>query len=363
MKLKNIIKTIFPIGMLFCQANLIAQEDTTALNKSEWEIFPIINYDTDVGFGYGAKGFFYNFLGNDESFDLTAYNSTKGERWYRLVYSIPDMQRRQGKKYDAAFDLIIDYDKWINYLYYFDSTDPYNFNFLSRENDENEFEKYTREPIEISAIFSRAFTSDFIAELGLKYKSISCYQFDPNGDLRYQKFSNVQHLSLVFNFRLDTRTNFINPPKGILLQISNEYARDILDQEQSFFRVGFTFQSYLKIYYPELVLASRLMLQTETDAAYQNLLSIGGNKSVRGLPQDRYLSHSFILLNEELRFPFWWRFGGILGIDIGNSSSTPEWILNPVAGLRFYMDNFIVRADVGFGKETTGFYVNFGHLF
>jgi hypothetical protein len=27
------------------------------------------------------------------------------------------------------------------------------------------------------------------------------------------------------------------------------------------------------------------------------------------------------------------------------------------------MDTFVVRADIGFGKETTGFYLNFGQLF
>jgi hypothetical protein len=34
-----------------------------------------------------------------------------------------------------------------------------------------------------------------------------------------------------------------------------------------------------------------------------------------------------------------------------------------VAGLRFYMNTFVVRCDVGFGKETTGLYFNFGQVF
>jgi hypothetical protein len=37
--------------------------------------------------------------------------------------------------------------------------------------------------------------------------------------------------------------------------------------------------------------------------------------------------------------------------------------VNSLVGLRFSMDTFVVRADLGFGKETTGFYLNFGHLF
>ncbi len=77
------------------------------------EPFPILSYDTDAGLGYGAKGFFLNLLGLNESFDLTFFNSTKGERWYRFVFSMPDFELRQGKNYPAAFDLIVDYDKYI----------------------------------------------------------------------------------------------------------------------------------------------------------------------------------------------------------------------------------------------------------
>jgi len=90
---------------------------------------------------------------------------------------------------------------------------------------------------------------------------------------------------------------------------------------------------------------------------------LGGNNSIRGIPQDRYFSESYILLNEEVGIPIWWRFGGVLGFDTGNSKTTPDWIINTVVGIRFYMDNFIVRADFGIGAESTGFYFNFGHLF
>ena len=326
-----------------------AQGETNNMNESEWEAFPILNYDTDVGFGYGAKGFFYNFLQQGESFDLIAYNSTKGERWYKLVYSVPDMQRRQGKKYDLAFDLIVDYDKWINFTFYNDG-------------DEQD-EKYIREPIEISSVISHAFTTDLAAEIGLLYKSVSCYRFDPQGKLKDLNPTNVQHISILLNFRLDTRTNFINPQNGIFLQLSNQYAKDILNKKQSFFRIGLTFQSYTPLIFSNLIYASRINLQIQTNTSYQNQLPIGGNSSVRGLPQDRYLANSFILLNQELRFPIFWRFNGIVGVDIGNGKTTPGWIVNPVLGLRFNMNNFIVRADLGFGKESTGFYFNFGHLF
>jgi len=74
-------------------------------------------------------------------------------------------------------------------------------------------------------------------------------------------------------------------------------------------------------------------------------------------------------VNSEVRFPIHWRFGGVLSIDaartfnpLGNVALR-DWAYNSVVGLRFYMDTFVVRADLGFGAETTGFYLNFGQLF
>ena len=332
-----------------------AQKDS--LNNSEIELFPILNYDSDAGFGYGGKGFLYNFLGGEESFDITLYNSTKGERWYRVVFSTPDIQRRQGTKYPIAFDLTFDYDKWINYKFY--ST---YYNYQSGTNTDFS-ENYVREPIELTAMFSRGLAKDFVAELGARFKNISCYNFDSTGLLQYRTQTDVKYLSLIFNFRWDTRTNFINPQNGFVLEIDNEYSPDLLKHGNSFYKLGILEQHYITLFKPNIVWANRIILQFITDVAYQLKIPLGGNNTVRGLPQDRYLSTSTALINSEFRFPIWKRVGGIAGVDIGNGNTTPKWIINPVIGLRFYMDNFVVRFDVGFGSESTGIYFNFGHIF
>jgi hypothetical protein len=351
------------IIFIICCLNIIvrAQEDYSKDQKSDWEVLPILNYDSDVGFGYGIKGFFYDQFNHNESFDITLYNSTKGERWYQLAYSVPDRQRRQGKKYDLAFDLTVDYDKWINYQFYRDNFDP---GLLNRNKTlAGEFEKYIREPVEVNAIFSRAFTKDFIAELGISFKSVSCYNFESDGILKNLIPSSVKHISFMFNFGLDTRIDFNNPSEGIVLKINNKIARDVSNNNESYFELSLRFQSYVEIFVPQLIFASRVILETQTETSYQNHLSLGGNSSLRGIPQDRHLSSSLLLWNSELRIQLWWRIGGIVGVDIGNSSSTPQWIINPVIGLRLIMDNFVARVDLGIGKESAGFYLNFGHLF
>ncbi len=148
-----------------------------------------------------------------------------------------------------------------------------------------------------------------------------------------------------------------------MLEIDNEYSPDLFKQEYPFYKLGILGQHYITLFKPNFVWANRIILQTITDVTYQLQLPIGGNNTVRGIPQDRYLSISTALVNSEFRFPIWKRLAGIAGVDIGNNNSTPNWIINPVIGLRFFMDNFVVRFDVGFGSETTGIYFNFGNIF
>jgi outer membrane protein assembly factor BamA len=368
--LSNLICKGFILLLILFPKTIKAQRDS--VSDSDLELFPIVNYDSDAGFGYGAKAFLFNQMGLKESYDLILYNSTKGERWYRFVFSIMDIQKRQGQKYSLALDLIVDYDKWINYRYY-------GVEYFYERDSLLEYETYTREPIEISTVISSAFTKTFVVNVGLKYRTISSYNFDTNGEL--QKFDDsfnnrfINTLSLLVNLRWDSRNNFINPTNGMVFQIDAEYSPVLSFTNENYFKLGLTFQNYLTLFEPQIVFASRLVGQIiyPDNVPIQLQLPIGGNNTLRGLPQDRYLSASTLIFNNELRFPIWWRFGGIVGLDAGATGTTTEyefwaqqlsgWIVNPVLGLRFYMDNFIVRFDVGFGSETTGIYFNFGHIF
>lgn len=87
---------------------MVAKDVDPVLN-----VMPILMYDSNIGVGYGAKLFLLNQLHHTESFDLTLFSSTKGERWYRFVGSWPDSELRQGKIYPIAADLTIEYDKLI----------------------------------------------------------------------------------------------------------------------------------------------------------------------------------------------------------------------------------------------------------
>jgi endonuclease/exonuclease/phosphatase family metal-dependent hydrolase len=333
--------------------------------ESKLEGLPILSYDTDTGLGYGVKGFLLNYLGSRESFDVIAFNSTKGERWYRMVFSVPDFELRQGKVYSLSFDLTIDYDKYLKN----------NFYGIGNESRDADRETYSKEPVEILGVLSRGITREFVAQIGLKYRAVRNFGYGQSS-LFARSLSAVNKgtssaLTVVGSVRFDSRDSFVNPSRGQVAEVSIETGGSWLLGDYSLTSTSIALQTYHVLFYPKTVLAVKLWGQSVggNNLPTHVLPTAGGNRTLRGSPQDRFLDNAAIGVNAEVRFPIYWRLGGLLGMDAARVFNSPakvslaDWAYNPVVGLRFYMDTFVVRVDVGFGRETTGFYLNFGQLF
>jgi outer membrane protein assembly factor BamA len=219
-----------------------------------------------------------------------------------------------------------------------------------------------------------------VGQAGLRYRAVSNSNFDEERGLflslpaRYRRA--VANVSLFGSYRYDTRDSYINPSKGIVLQGEVEHAFDMGGKAAPFTRYAAWFQYYRTLFRPGVVFALRAIGQDleGEDLPVAVLLPIGGVNTMRGMAQDRFLDSASALINAELRVPLFWRFGGIVGFDAGkvwNMSSKfdlTDWASNLAVGLRFYLETFVVRVDVGFGqdafgKKNTGFYFNFGHFF
>ena len=355
------------ILIIFCLSAGLYADDTEkpyppAPDQVEWEAFPILTYDTDAGFGYGAKGYLRNIFGGNESYDLTLYNSTKGERWYRFQFSYPDYEIRQGTDYGFALDLVADYDKWISYYFY----------GIGNSSSYDGRKIYTKEPLLFSLILNRTITPHIIVQAGLNYQTIRFINF-PDSSLPavYSFTEKTDQLLFLINAVYDTRNSIINPDSGLAILAGFEHSPMFSFTNSSFTSLKLTFQSYNRVIFSRLIFAGRISVQQliGNNIPVQFLLPLGGNETLRGFPQDRFLDKSSVLINAEFRFPIWRRFGGIAGVDAGrvyaglDKFSFDSWKISPVAGLRFYLKNFIVRADLGISNETVGFYFNFGHIF
>jgi hypothetical protein len=372
-----IIKILSTIISFNCNLslNLFAQSDSS--DRAGIEVLPILSYDTDTKLGYGVKTFFYDQFKTEESFDVLLFNSSGGEQWYKFVFSAPDFESRQGTEFPFALDIMVEYDKWKNYdLYYFD-LGPTSDKQTSVEYED----KCIYEFIDSRILVNHAFGKNLTGFIGLKFISLSTYNYER--DIRissseeiknpFNEIPSIKYLSTNLNCKWDTRNSYINPSNGYVLEMELEYAPDVFSNRNSFFRQAFITRYFQEIFFRNLIFAGRVMEQIlipESGSSPFLTIPVGGNNTLRGVPVDKFRLTKVFLSNIELRYCFWWRFGLIGGVDIGYGANkdlypknTIDWIINPVIGLRLYMDNFIVRADAGFYKNEIGFYLNFGHIY
>jgi len=328
--------------------------------KSSIEILPILSYDTDAGFGFGGKAFFFNQVLTIESFDIILFGSTKGERWLRFVFSYPDFEYRQGIIYPFALDFIVDYDIWIKNGFY-----------GWRDFSTNEKEFYRKGIFETNLLSSFGLTKEFVLQCGFGFKYFTLSNFE-KGKMLDTIFAQNKNHSISFPFlsfsgRYDSRNSFVNPTKGFQTILNFEYGISAI----KYFKSAAEIMYYLPVWNDKMISAFHLAFKDcKTDSLNFLLLpSLGGNNTLRGYPQDRFINNTAIYSNAELRFKLYNRLGGIAGLDFGkiwnavSKIDLSHWIYSPVVGLRYYMDNFIVRADLSISKETSGFYLNFGHIF
>lgn len=328
------------------------------------EPFPILSYDTDTGLGYGGKVVFRNQFEARESFDCTLFNSTKGERWYRFAMSLPDGELRHGTLFPLAVDVILDYDRWVHFGFFGTGNGS---SFTDRE-------YYTKEAVEAGILLSRALSSRLVAQTGIRMRVVRNEAGGPDSRLTAGHpldDDRAAWSSVSASVRYDTRNSTLHPSTGVVLGAEIEQVIDGWPGNTMFTRYGLTAQGYVPLQGEEFLMAGRFRFQALTGGSFpiQALLPIGGNATLRGSPQDRYLDRTAAIANAELRFPIYRRLAGIAGLDVGRVWHSPAlmgwygWHMNPTAGVRLIMETFVVRMDCGFGRETTGVYVNFGHIF
>jgi outer membrane protein assembly factor BamA len=87
----------------------------------------------------------------------------------------------------------------------------------------------------------------------------------------------------------------------------------------------------------------------------------GGGTTLRGFKQDQLTlepGNGLLIMNQEVRFPIFWRFGGVAFFDVGNIyhdvKSIRPWDLrySPGVGLRIATPLMLFRFDFGMNLST-----------
>ncbi|MGZ5496800.1 MAG: BamA/TamA family outer membrane protein [Candidatus Aminicenantales bacterium] len=367
----GILLAMLAVAAVRLPADLAGQENPTPPGSyKSFSPFPIVMFDTDIGFGYGGRVKFVDYLGKKESFDLILFNSTKGEHWYAFSFSIPDLEIRQGKRYGLSFDLKAEYDKYLSYSFY--GTGP-----AAPEADRTIF---TYETINIPLSFGRGLTPHLVLEVAYAFRWVRYTEpleggpyFDEIAALAAQGRRFVPYVSLAL--RYDTSDSQIHPTRGVRVIFQDDLAgRFVGSRDAAFNRVTVDFRNYQRVFGAKDVFAVRALAQYVAGSnipLFDNASLGGGNvmAAMRGYALNRFLDRGKFLINAEYRFPLLWRFGGNVFCDTGTvwrnlrAVDLGRLAFDAGVGLRFYMPDFVARVDVAWSAEGMGLYFNFGHIF
>ena len=357
----------FLVALIFAGASAAFGQDIPDKSYKSWSPMPILMYGNDIGMGYGGKVKFVDFLGKKESFDLILFNSSKGERWYVFTFSMPDLEIRQGKTYPLSLDFKAEYDKYLKYNFY-------GFGATSNKDDVTVF---AHEMKSLQATLSRGITPEFVVAAAYNLRWLNYSNVEPGGTFTdYVTRWTSQFVPFVsLSLRYDTSESQIHPTRGIRFMLQDDIAGGIVgSRDSSYNRITLDLRKYTRVFGEKDVFAVRAMLQYITGSKIPifDMSSLGGGSelaAMRGFALNRFLDKGKFLANFEYRFPLIWRLGGNVFVDTGtvwpslDQFSFKNLAIDYGVGLRFYLDDFVVRVDFGFSKEGTRLYFNFGHIF
>jgi outer membrane protein assembly factor BamA len=350
-------------------AALVRAGDTPERKRS-LSAFPYALYSTDIGFGFGGMAKMVNYLHRDESLALTLFYSTKSEHWYLLTFSIPDFQIRQGKRYRLSLDFKAEYDKYLEYYFYGIGPDSQRLGI-----DEDSYATYLME--QLSLTIGHAFSPTLAIEAAYvvrEYRTSNVAPDRPFSD-RLTNEGNKFSPFLSLTLRYDTSNSQIHPTRGVRLSLQNDFAGPALGNKAgTFYRWTLDLRAYHRVFGEKDVVAVRGLVQDVIGSKIPlwDLSMLGGGSTMyalRGYVLNRFIDKGKFLACAEYRFPIWKRIGGTVFAEGGSVWPFLRDIeLKKIAfdagfGLRYYLSDFVVRADIGFSHEGMGVYFNAGHMF
>lgn len=399
------------------QKDTEAPADTLDQNRREYGVLPALTYDSDLGFGLGAIGNITQFAPASAPFKwqlqflvyMTLKESPDGGveapfHDYYLIYETPHLLdgllRLRAK---AGFGRYITAG-------YFGIGNASTMDDIQLENNKRYYQydkisPYANINARIPLARGDAWKLDLFVEPTFSFNVINIYegsrlQEDLAGDhgtlTKDQLFGTEPHAHITGTAGVlwDSRNHEAAPSAGLLSQASVRGGGGIGDQF-AYFGINLEQRAFYSLWKEYLVLAGRVLFdnlfgqvpiyELPRFGGYQPDAATGGEKSIRGIPGQRFAGKVKLLANFELRSKFLpftivdqrFNLGGLAFFDAGRIFSdyqNREELDGSGLGLKTgvggglrlqWGEYFIVRCDFGYSPSegTTGLYISIDHVF
>lgn len=385
-------------------------------DRFDWYVVPNVAYDSDDGLGFGVRG---ELAVTEEGFEpyraayvLHAFASLRNFHHHRFRFDRVGL----GRNRRLRLTLHLAYRQWGNDGYWgIGNGTTRERRFVGDfEDDDLRRKRYRYNLIQpfvhVTLRAERGRGLALFFTLNAKYTWVRTHASPEVGFLtlldEHQPYGMDGGLTVLLAAGLiyDTRRPEVDPQRGILAEVSGQYALPLPWGPGNFGGLFVSLRAFYAVV-PWLVLAGRVMAEMLAGAVpfYEMvhwrgsipISGFGGFETLRGISFGRWRAPSKAIMNLELRFrlgshalgsnPLVWQLalfgdtGVVWGEGDAATAPAPRFPLHVTGGLGVrlvYADSFVGRVDVGFGIDPVtepsgdvvnefswGIYVVFDHAF
>jgi len=347
---------------------------------------PLVSFNSDVGFGFGAAGGVFFYGGKKpyaHALSAQVFFTTRGVQSHFLNYDAP------GLIGPLRFEAHLEYARDL-YAPYFG---PGNLSAPEAPPDQTKRYSYIlTQPMVWARLRLKLPSLPIEPYLEYRYRYVSVELY-PGSVLEERPPVGLEGGSFgIFTLGMlyDTRDSEADTTRGELIEVALRAADGLTGSDYTFGGLTVSGRKYISLFTPKVVLAGRVMLDGTVGhtpffvwpffGGISNAEGLGGQSSVRGVPRDRYQGDLKVFANLELRInPIHFEaFGGemklgVVGfVDSGRAwhagttdGGLDQWHSGAGGGLRLTRSEAVVRVDYGVDLATSrkALYLAFGQLF
>jgi len=362
MKARHFI--IIIISIMILPLNLSAQDkDSITVAGLNWHAYPIIFYSPESDFAFGALGIM-SFRLSDRLNSKPSKIEVYGYYTLNTQYSFsskPEIYFGEDEYFLSAY---LNYSKVID-------------KFFSIGNDTEEIENpdYEARNTLAQIKFQRQISQNLNAGVVYEFRNYNVVDVKENQYLLAETIAGgdgglTSGLGFVISY--DSRNNIFYPESGGFYELSSTFFTGEIGSDFGYTKTIIDLRRFQKIAGNQILAFQMLYNFITGSSPFYDVPPLGGENIMRGYFTGRYRDKHYFATQIEYRIRMWWRFGLVGFVGMGDvASGLSKFELSNFKysygfGVRFRIDEIELidlRADIGFGKNTSGIYFSLNQAF
>lgn len=337
-----------------------ASETVDETKLIDWGVLPgpFVNPEQGLGVGIAAAGFYTPFYWKRpdpySTITVTAFASTTGSYGFGFnnrTYLLSDTLRLLG-------------EAWIT------QTPKYYWGIgTSKAKNENKKVLYQGLRLEIDPKIAYQILPDTYLKMGWRWQSFDQVKGVDGAKLPAEMVDAASSGAL-FGFEYDSRDFEPNPTGGQFLDVEWVINRKSLGSDNHYDNLLLNYRIYQPVSRVTLIAAEVYSQSVFGDAPWYDYSQLGDDERMRGYYSGQYRDNHFLATQVEIRHTLEGRHGVVAWVGAGNVAKDyrqlfdTTWLPTLGLGYRFaFKARINIRLDLGFGKESMGFYFQVNEAF